>query len=105
MSMAIGHFTFGVGATTGVLMITGLHKKIKNTEPIRVSGGIWAILPDISKLISFLRVLHDSWLADIFWFHRLIDVRIDPPDSVLMSAVLIGFMLVMLIIFWKAVWR
>ena len=99
MSMGIGHFAFGVGATTGVLMATGLDKKIKNTEPIRVAGGIFAMIPDAGKLIPSLDFLHGSWWADIFWLHKLLD-KIDPQDTALASFWMILFMLVMLGVFW-----
>lgn len=100
MSMAIGHFTFGVGATTGVLMATGLDKKIKNTEPIRIAGGIFAMLPDAGKLIPSFDFLHRGWWADIFWLHQLSDI-LDSTDSALISSIFIAFMLVMLMIFWS----
>lgn len=99
MSMAIGHFSFGVGATTGFLMLTGLDKKIKNTEPIRVAGGIFAIIPDAGKLVQSFDVLHEGWWADIFWLHKFLD-KTDPRDTALNSFWLIVFMLVMLSIFW-----
>lgn len=99
MSMAIGHFSFGVGATTGVLMVTGLDKKIKNTEPIRVAGGIFAMVPDARKLAPSLEFLHHGWWADIFWLHRFLD-KIDPKDTAIASFWLIFFMLIMLGVFW-----
>ncbi len=105
MSMAIGHFAFGVGATTGVLMATGLDKKIKNTEPIRVAGGIFAMLPDAGKLIPSLNILHNNWWADIFWLHRIFDNQLDQTDSVWFSFWLIIFMLVMLVIYWWKIRR
>lgn len=99
MSMAIGHFAFGVGATTGVLMATGLDKKIKNTEPVRVAGGIFAMVPDAGKLIPSFGILHGGWWADIFWLHKFLD-KIDPKDTAWISFWLIFFMLIMLGIFW-----
>ena len=101
MSMAIGHFAFGVGASTGVLMATGLDKKIKNTEPIRVAGGIYAMVPDASKLVPFLAEFHDSWLADIFWLHRFLDTKVDPGDTALISVIFIVFMIATLGVLWK----
>ncbi|MBI2042016.1 MAG: hypothetical protein HYT20_03295 [Candidatus Nealsonbacteria bacterium] len=100
MSMGIGHFAFGVGATTAVLMATKLDKKIKNTEPIRVAGGIVAMLPDAGKLIPSLDFFHDNWVADIFWLHRFLDNKFDPQDTALNSFWLIVFMLAILGIFW-----
>jgi len=99
MSMAMGHFSFGVGMTTGVLMATGLDRKIKNTEPIRVAGGIFAMIPDAGKFISSFNILHNGWRADLFWLHSLID-KIDPKDSAFASFWLVLFMVVMLSIFW-----
>ena len=100
MSMGIGHFAFGIGAMTGVLMASGLDKKIKNTEPIRVAGGIFAMIPDAGKLIPSLDFFHDKWPADIFWLHRFLDNTFDPKDTALNSFWLIVFMLAMLGIFW-----
>lgn len=99
MSMAMGHFAFGVGATTGVLMATGLDKKIKNTEPIRMAGGILAMVPDAGKLVPSLDFLHRSWWQNIFWLHGVLD-KIDHQDTAWMSTILLAFMLVMLGIFW-----
>ena len=100
MSMGIGHFAFGVGAITGVLMASGLDKKIKNTEPIRVAGGIFAMIHDAGKLITSLDFFHDGWPADIFWLHNFLDNKFDPKDTALNSFWLIVFMLAMLGIFW-----
>ena len=99
MSMAMGHFAFGMGAATGVLMATGLDKKIKNTEPIRIAGGIFAMIPDAGKLASSFNVLHEGWWADIFWLHGVLD-KIDPRDTAWASAFFLVFMLLMLCIFW-----
>lgn len=100
MSLAIGHFAFGVGATTGVLLATGLDKKINNTEPIRIAGGIWAMLPDVGNFIPSLKILHNGWWADAFLLHRLIDIKLDPNDSVWISTILVIFMIITLVIFW-----
>ena len=102
MSLEIGHFALGVGLTTGVILATRLNKKVKNTEPIRmIGGGIWAIIPDAQKLISSLKILHNGWWTDIFWFHRFLDSSVDPTDSVLVSTIFIVFMLLMLVICWR----
>ena len=105
MSMAIGHFALGVGVSTAVLLAAKRQKKIgvDKTEPIRWGGGIWAMAPDIGKIIPSLDFLHNGWWADIFWFHRFLDTKIDPTDSALISFWLVFFMLAMLVIYWSAV--
>lgn len=100
MSMGIGHFAFGVGCATAVLMATKLDRKIKNTEPIKVAGGIFAMIPDAGKLVPSLEFLHQGWWADIFWLHRFLDNKFDPRDTASNSFLLIVFMLTILSIFW-----
>ena len=94
MSQGIGHFAFGVGCTTVVLMATMLDNKIKNTEPIRIAGGIFAMIPDAGKLIPSLDFFHDTWVADIFWLHRFLDNTFDPKDTALNSFWLLVFMMI-----------
>lgn len=101
MSLAIGHFSLGAGLTGAILLATRLNKKIRNNERIMFGGGIWGIVPDIEKLIPLLKILHRSWWTDIFWFHRLIDLKIDPTDNYWISAYFIAFMLGILVIFWS----
>lgn len=111
MSIAIVHFAFGAGMTT--LLVTFLFADAPSpvtvvtagdwlerlpTVPyprtVILLGGVWAVLPDVQRITPINRSwffdLHKSYWADIFWFHRTIDV-LDPNDSEMIAAVLVLF--------------
>ena len=95
MSMAIGHFGLGAGATNLIFLLIRRQKvRVENEGSIGIAGGIWAMIPDVGKLIPALRLLHDGWWTDIFWLHRFQDHVIDPTDDPWISAGLFGFWLI-----------
>ncbi|WP_158055650.1 hypothetical protein [Halorussus halophilus] len=87
MSLSVTHFA--VGATLTVLVETYLVPNISYPRAIAILGGIWAMVPDAQKLSpvfqSELATLHYSPLANVFWFHRWLDVT-DSGDSVAVAA-------------------
>lgn len=68
--MAITHFTLGASAGLLLYHITNL-----NSDELLITmlSGFWALIPDTGKLIEPVTTLHESVLANIFWFHALID--------------------------------
>lgn len=53
--------------------------------PALVGGGIWAIMPDLWHILPiysdvYLSEVHHSFIANIFWFHRVFDL-VDTKDS------------------------
>lgn len=91
MSLAIGHFAFGGILTTFVILY--LLPPTKYSRAWVLLGGLWAMLPDLHWVSPIygtpLRQFHDTEAANVFWIHRSLDV-IDPHDSKLIAAVLIG---------------
>lgn len=120
MSMAIGHFAVGASSTMVMFHMLPLRIRLKMRIAqvfIVVSGGLWAMLPDIAQFcgllhyfndnywvkinlfqqirapdltafINGIHAFHGSYWANICFFHQLIDM-VDKRDSVLASAVLI----------------
>ncbi|SDK72418.1 hypothetical protein [Natronorubrum texcoconense] len=85
MSQAILHFA--VGGTLTALLIA-LVPDVPYPRTLVLIGGGWAMIPDAAKLASHpaLLALHDSPVADIFWFHRTLD-HLDESDSVRLASV------------------
>jgi len=120
MSMAIGHFAVGASSTMVMLHMLPLHVRLKMTIArgfIVISGGLWAMLPDLGQFSNLMRYFNDNYWtkinlfrqitppdltvfidrmyafhasrwANICFFHQLMDV-IDKRDSVLISGVLV----------------
>ncbi len=124
MSMAIGHFAVGTSATMVAYQMLPLHIRMK----LRIAqffivalGGLWAMLPDLSKfagtmhylnngywmkvelfkgtilsdfttVINRIEALHESNWANIFFLHRLIDI-VDINDRLWASGMLIFVMI------------
>jgi hypothetical protein len=103
MSMAIGHFAVGAGAAFLVLNI--LPQKIRRKVPdygfVGILAGLWAMIPDLARFFPPLLGLHNSIAANIFFFHQIMDVR-DITDSAAVSAVCVGFMVVLMLPLWAA---
>lgn len=87
MSLAIAHFSVGAAMTT--LLITVFFPEIPYPRTVIVFGGGWALIPDIQKISPVgqdrLYTFHESHWADVFWFHRTVDV-IDSGDTELFAA-------------------
>ena len=120
MSMAIGHFAVGTSSTIVIFHTLPLRIRIKMRIAqvfIVISGGLWAMLPDVAqfrnllhyfndnywiKIGRFLRIgvpdltvfinlihaFHNSHWANICYFHQLMDI-IDKGESPLLSGVLV----------------
>jgi len=75
MAPAIVHFTAGF---VTVLMILWLLPITRYRLTGAFLGGVWALLPDMRKIVdgdlaANLEALHDSGVADLFFFHHMLD--------------------------------
>ena len=95
MSIAIGHFAFGVICTA--LLFAVVVPQLLYSPTLLLLGGVWAMIPDSHWVLligaTTMSALHNSIWANIFWFHGILD-RVDPTDSYIFAAVLVGLMLV-----------
>ncbi|ELZ80552.1 hypothetical protein KU306_17965 (plasmid) [Haloferax larsenii] len=95
MSIAIGHFAFGAALTalTAALFVP----RFRFHRTVVVFGGLWAMIPDFYHVSpvggSFVRLLHDSAAADLFWGHGALDA-FDATDSKEIAALFLGFFFV-----------
>jgi hypothetical protein len=101
MSMGIGHFA--VGASTSLFVLQMLPIKTRQKIPghwfIVIVSGLWAMLPDISKLSHHFDAFHDSIWANVFFFHQVMD-KLDKTDGNWASGVAVLFMAVLALIMW-----
>lgn len=92
MSLAITHFATGAALA---LLISHWASIEDHDALVMVLGGIWAMVPDLEKIHAdgVLSALHDSVLANVFAFHRALDVG-DPGDSITMGIKAVAVLLV-----------
>jgi len=54
------------------------------------AGGIWAMIPDLSKFLPMLEPMHDEvFVSSLFALHGLLDVA-DPNDSIYVAAIMVA---------------
>jgi len=75
MGDIIVHFTVGFVATLAILWLLPI-TRYRLTGAF--SGGVWALVPDMRKfldgnLAAQIETVHDSQLADLFFFHYTLD--------------------------------
>lgn len=89
MSLALTHFL--VGATIAVWAVTFESDNYDNDETWWMYvGGLFAMLPDVSKFLPILEPLHDNLIASSFFFlHGLLDV-VDPTDSIYVAGSMVA---------------
>jgi hypothetical protein len=94
VSLAITHFA--VGAALTALVLTYLLPRVRYPRLVAGLGGGWAMVPDVHWLspvaAETLKGAHGSPLADVFWFHRVLDVA-DPTDSKAVAAAAVAGLL------------
>lgn len=82
MSMAIAHFA--IGALTTLLFTKAFASRFVTSPTMLIGGGIWGLVPDVHWVTpvggELLYSFHHSILANLFFFHRVID-RLDPENS------------------------
>lgn len=91
MSQALAHFALGAAGTTVVVSLLQGPLPFKRT--LVLLGGVWAMVPDIYWIAPTytepIRAIHDTALANLFWFHRTFDV-LDPHDTNIGAALAVG---------------
>ncbi|WP_178916901.1 hypothetical protein [Natronomonas gomsonensis] len=89
MSLGVTHFA--VGATFTTLLVTLVVPNVTYPRVWILVGGGWGMIPDIGQVYSHsvAWAFHGSQWADIFWFHRTLDV-VDVSDSASVGAVAIA---------------
>lgn len=98
MSLAITHFAVGVT----IVMILSIVWNRDTHPSLILGGGLWAMFPDAHHILATPTLaeavahLHGTVWANLFFFHRLLDVA-DPQDSIhVASAALAAMCLVSL---------
>lgn len=80
----MGFVHFAIGMTGGILIAAWLDLAPRQRFPFVFFSGAWAMFPDVqlavelfglSPLIAVFGWLHDSSVANVFWFHHLLDVN------------------------------
>ncbi|WP_129116775.1 hypothetical protein [Halegenticoccus tardaugens] len=91
MSKAITHFA--VGATVMTVLLAPVGRRVPFERTLILLGGCWGLIPDAYKpapaLAARTEAVHDSAAADVFWFHRALDL-LDPNDSIAVASLAIG---------------
>lgn len=95
MSLAITHFSVGVCSVAVCLYLTQ-----KQQSDLRLlylfGGGVFAMVPDMSKLVEGSYPVVESSLMNIFFFHNGLDLM-DKTNSIVIAGLAIFCMCVSLI--------
>ena len=106
MSQGIGHFAAGVSGGFLILLTNPrmIPNFIKNDIFFVGLMGFWAMLPDVIQFVDsdILVSLHNSVWANVFWFHRFLDLT-DPGDTTLFSVGLLAIALFMGYLYFRKV--
>jgi len=94
----------GVAGITTALVLFLLAPTLPARRLVIAASGVWAVIPDFHHVLdpvpaiqsAWKATLHDSVLANVFWFHRVID-RADPGDRVVYSMTMWAVLLVVLV--------
>lgn len=97
VSLAIAHFAVGTLCTA--LLLAAVAPRLLRSPTLLAFGGVWGMLPDaywVSPVgFEFVRSVHVSPWANVFWFHGYLD-RIDPTDTHVFAAEMLGLLVVSL---------
>lgn len=97
MSYAITHFSIGV-----ICAAVGVYVWNKEQSEFILlylfGGGLFAMMPDSTKLFSGTIPLFQTSLTNIFFFHQFLDTVIDPSDSIIFASVAVFCMLVSVVL-------
>ena len=92
MAKAIAHFS--LGAALMIILIAILVPTIRYQRSAIVLSGIWAMVPDLPRLIPQVRPVMEpiifTPIGDVFWFHNVLD-RFD-DSTVEFAALMVGFL-------------
>ncbi|MFC1754381.1 hypothetical protein ACFL96_13480 [Thermoproteota archaeon] len=86
--LGIAHFAVGVLVMALLLKLFDFKKELKWDVALILGGGIFAMIPDLSKVFPSWQGFHDSVFANIFFGHQLVDLL---PDSVGVAILIIAF--------------
>ena len=94
MSLGVAHFALGAACTLAVVALVAPRTRYRTT--VAVAGGLWGMAPDAHWLLPGLRestkpAIHDSVLANVFWFHGLLDTH-DGAHSPTVAAAFLGLL-------------
>jgi hypothetical protein len=101
VSYAITHFALGASCTLLALLAFVPRAERRRPRfrplPLAVVGGVWAMAPDVHHLHEPLwdvtkPVIHDTGLANVFWFHGVLDT-FDSPHSYVTAAASLAVLL------------
>lgn len=104
MSMAIAHFAVGISIGALVIMLAELEDTWYQSL-IPYVFGLWAMIPDthhiipITAISEFVHQIHGSPVANVFMFHRTIDLY-DTGDTKIFAGACLMVMLVCLCAMW-----
>ena len=92
---------FAVGASCTAVAVSAVAPDLRGRYVVIVLGGFWAIVPDVHWIVPVLRpvtkpVIHDSPLADLFWFHGTLDAWDAGDSAVLSGGSMLGLVVVLL---------
>lgn len=95
MSLLGVHAGFAATITTVIVARSDFARRWR--WAVIFASAIWAIVPDLYHVIPGTRAwykpaVHDSMLADVFWFHRVID-RLDPGDRPIYAVTMLAVFL------------
>ncbi|MFC6824848.1 hypothetical protein [Halopelagius fulvigenes] len=82
MSLIGVHAGFAGSVTEILLARTGVRRPVR--WGLVFLSAVWAMLPDLHHVLPSIRpwykpVVHDTAVANVFWFHGVFD-RLDPRD-------------------------
>lgn len=89
----------GLAATITTILVARSGLTILRRWIVVSVSAVWAIVPDLYHVVPGIRhwykpLVHDSIVANVFWFHGVLD-RLDPHDRALYSVIMItAFLLV-----------
>lgn len=79
----------GFAATVTIVLVAGRDLTARTRGAVLFVSAVWAVVPDLYHPVPgaetwYKPVVHDSILANAFWFHRVFD-RLDPDDRAVYS--------------------
>ncbi|NHN46530.1 hypothetical protein G9464_02820 [Halostella sp. JP-L12] len=95
MALAVTHFALGITLT--LLLVHVVAPKTQYRMTLSVSGGLWALLPDLHYVVpghwGLLWGLKHTVFGNLFWFHAALDGAVQGRGSRRTAAVTLGVLL------------
>lgn len=100
MTRLITHFAIGAMITAIAIQVVFPEYRYKRT--VIITGGIWALVPDIFRLtpvlMGTLSGLSDSPAAELFWFHRTVNRHVTGNEFREVGAVVVSMFFIVIVI-------